>query len=59
MIVVMVSATTACYLRLKRFLGIDCRLGSYCYFVAIAPPILETDKSAARNSVLYWRNYTL
>jgi hypothetical protein len=48
MIVVMVSATTACYLRLKRFLGIDGKLGSYCYFVAIAPPILETDKSAAR-----------
>ena len=59
MIVVTVSATAACYLRLKRFLGIDCRLGSYCYFVAIAPPILETDKSTARKSVLHWCNYTL
>ena len=59
MTVVTMSAPAARYLRLKRFLGIDGRLSSYCYFVAIAPPILETDKSAARNSVLYWRNYTL
>jgi hypothetical protein len=59
MIVVTMSATAAFYLKLKRLLGFDGRVGPYCYFAAISRPILETDKSAAPKSVLHWRNYTL